>query len=495
MAHLNLRNFMLLLSPVFYYENIRKRFANSYLAEDATQAIIGIDCDYISDESDGIGKILPKKSSSEQENFVVQRRDFSGLASYFATRKNSSIAPFAELFGVLGYECVSYFERIDAASEAQYRFPNFIYADARAYLHFDKASKIYTFYGDRARYYDFLTQIPPGSVKNESRAKFKIISDLKSEKSHFLNIVARAKEYIGAGDIFQVVLSEQLKLVTDMDSLKFYEILSRANPSPYMFHFPTPYGDVVGSSPELVFEIKGGKIFVAPIAGTRARGADANEDERLKSELLSDEKELSEHKMLIDLARNDIGRVAKTGSVTVRNALNVVKFESVMHIVSEIYGLCGEGVDAFSAAASIFPAGTLSGAPKIRAMQIIGELESFRRNAYGGGIGFLHFNGDAQTAILIRSAIFIPKGANFRNADENLTNKTQEKTQRNSACETGANLAEQGEAGFNGECASVFIQAGAGIVFGSVAEREYDEICHKRASVLNVFKKHCEEIK
>ena len=172
--------------------------------------------------------------------------------------------------------------------------------------------------------------------------------------------------------------------------------------------------------------------------------------------------------MLIDLARNDIGRVAKTGSVTVRNALSVVKFESVMHIVSEIYGLCGEGVDAFSAAASIFPAGTLSGAPKIRAMQIIGELESFRRNAYGGGIGFLHFNGDAQTAILIRSAIFIPKGAN---------------------------LAEQGEAEFNGECSNVFIQAGAGIVFDSVAEREYDEICHKRASVLNVFKKHCEEIK
>ncbi|WP_169764040.1 anthranilate synthase component I family protein [Campylobacter mucosalis] len=418
---------MLLNQPIFYYKLIRQKFLNSYLAEDNSQVIIGIDCDYIDSK----------------------KHDLNDLMVYFNTNSRTD-APFAGLFGVFGYESVQYFERVGEANLSQYDFTKFIYANANAYLHFDKMSKIYTFYGDKEKYYNFLENLNDVAPKKDE-FWYQISTDLDDEKEHFKRIVIKAKEYIRSGDIFQVVLSEQLKLRTNMDSLSFYEALSKLNPSPYMFHFPTPYGDIAGSSPELVFEMKNSQIFVAPIAGTRPRGKDANEDFNLQNELLSDQKELAEHKMLIDLARNDIGRVAKPKSVAVKNAMHVQFFESVMHIVSDVYGQKRDDTSVFDVIASIFPAGTLSGTPKIRAMQIISELEKFKRNAYGGGIGFLNFNQNAMMAILIRSAFFVPNG------DEN----------------------------------DVFIQSGAGIVFDSNPESEYAEICHKRASVLKVFEKNC----
>ncbi|MDU2359955.1 MAG: anthranilate synthase component I family protein, partial [Campylobacter concisus] len=310
------------------------------------------------------------------------------------------------------------------------------------------------FYGDKERYYDFLLNLK-AEHKGEKECEFSIKTDLSSEKKHFEYMVEVAKEYIRSGDVFQVVLGELLEISTNISSLDFYKKLAAANPSPYMFHFPTPYGDVVGSSPELVFEMKSEQIFVAPIAGTRPRGGDANADVALENELLSDEKELAEHKMLIDLARNDIGRVSEPKSVVVKNAMHIQKFEKVMHIVSDVYGKCARELNLFDVLASIFPAGTLSGAPKIRAMQIINELEIFERNIYGGGIGFLHFNGDAQVAILIRSAIFVPAKNGF---------------------------------------SDVFVGAGAGIVYDSKSEKEYAEICHKRASVVNVFKNSAKEV-
>lgn len=420
---------MLLQKPLFYYKLILQNYPNSYLAEDSSQVIIGIDCEYV----DGLQK------------------DYSELKRYFKTTSND-LAPFAGLFGVLSYEGINFFENIAQNAKEQYSFPKFIYANAKAYLHFDKMSKIYTFYGDKERYYKFLTE---QNLKDIEKVDlyFQIHTDLDNEKEHFSKIVTIAKEYLAKGDIFQVVLSEQLKITTNLDSLEFYRYLSKLNPSPYMFHFPTPYGDVVGSSPELVFELKDSKIFVAPIAGTRPRGKDANDDERLKNELLSDPKELAEHKMLIDLARNDISRVAKPKSVVVKNPMSVEFYQSVMHIVSEVYGIKLDEVSGFDVIRSIFPAGTLSGTPKIRAMQIINELETYKRNIYGGGIGFLHFNGDIQMAILIRSAIFIK----------------------------------------NAKDSDVFIQSGAGIVYDSSIVNEYNEICHKRASLLSVFKDNCQE--
>lgn len=432
---------MLLLSPLTYYEAIRIKFPNSYLAEDVSQVIIGIDCEYISSED----------------------VDFAGLESYFLAQNHK--APFAGLFGVLGYESVRYFEKIPKFQTSQYEFPNFLYANAKAYLHFDKTSKIYTFYGDRARYYEFLKELKEPNL-NQKESFYQICTNLQKEQEHFEKIFQKAQEYLASGDVFQVVLSEQMRLISDMDSFEFYKILSKANPSPYMFHFPTPYADIVGSSPELVCEIKNSQIFVSPIAGTRSRGKDAIEDEKLKSELISDEKELAEHKMLIDLARNDIGRVAKRSTIKVKNPMHVVFYESVMHMASDVFGEKRDDVSGFDVIASVFPSGTLSGTPKIRAMQIISELESYQRNAYGGGIGFFHFNGDVQKAILIRSAIFTP-------LDENLKAKFDPQA----------------------KISNVFIQAGAGIVVDSVASSEYKEICKKRASVLNVFKNHCKELK
>ena len=435
---------MLIKEAVHYYSIIRDKFKNSYLAEDANQIIIGIDCDYI--------------DSYEYS--------YKTLELFFSNQK--AIAPFAGLFGIFSYETIHFFEKIEKKEKSQFEFPQFVFANAKAYLHYSKISKMYTFYGDEEKYYNFLETESFTEKTAENEIFYKIETDLDKEKEHFYDIVEKAKEYIKMGDIFQVVLSEQLCLESNIDSLVFYKKLAKANPSPYMFHFPTKYGDVVGSSPEILAEILFNNIYIAPIAGTRPRGKDANEDAFLAQDLLNDPKECAEHRMLVDLARNDIGKFARQGSVIVKNMMHVKHYQHVMHIVSEVFGQKRNDVSLFDIVSSVFPAGTLSGAPKIRAMEIIGELEEYKRNIYGGGIGFLHFNGNMQLAIVIRSAFF----ANRNNAAYNISGKDTSE---------GNNVSK------------VFIQAGAGIVYDSVKEKEYEEITHKRASVLNIFKNNCKE--
>ena len=435
---------MLTKDAVHYYSIIRDKFKNSYLAEDANQIIIGIDCDYI--------------NSYEYS--------YKTLELFYSNQK--AIAPFAGLFGIFSYETIHFFEKIEKKEKSQFEFPQFVFANAKAYLHYSKISKMYTFYGDEEKYYNFLENESFTEKPAENEIFYKIETDLDKEKEHFYDIVEKAKEYIKMGDIFQVVLSEQLCLESNIDSLEFYKKLAKANPSPYMFHFPTKYGDVVGSSPEILAEILFNNIYIAPIAGTRPRGKDANEDAFLAQDLLNDPKECAEHRMLVDLARNDIGKFARQGSVIVKNMMHVKHYQHVMHIVSEVFGQKRNDVSLFDIISSVFPAGTLSGAPKIRAMEIIGELEEYKRNIYGGGIGFLHFNGNMQLAIVIRSAFF----ANRNNATDNISGKDTSE---------GNNVSK------------VFIQAGAGIVYDSVKEKEYEEITHKRASVLNIFKNNCKE--
>ena len=435
---------MLTKEAVHYYSIIRDKFKNSYLAEDANQIIIGIDCDYI---------------DSHEYSYKT-------LELFYSNQK--SIAPFAGLFGIFSYETIHFFEKIEKKEKSQFEFPQFVFANAKAYLHYSKISKMYTFYGDEEKYYNFLENESFTEKPAENEIFYKIETDLDKEKEHFYDIVEKAKEYIKMGDIFQVVLSEQLCLESNIDSLEFYKKLAKANPSPYMFHFPTKYGDVVGSSPEILAEILFNNIYIAPIAGTRPRGKDANEDAFLAQDLLNDPKECAEHRMLVDLARNDIGKFARQGSVIVKNMMHVKHYQHVMHIVSEVFGQKRNDVSLFDIVSSVFPAGTLSGAPKIRAMEIIGELEEYKRNIYGGGIGFLHFNGNMQLAIVIRSAFF----ANRNNAADNISGKDTSE---------GNNVSK------------VFIQAGAGIVYDSVKEKEYEEITHKRASVLNIFKNNCKE--
>ena len=442
---------MLTKNVIHYYSIIRKKFEKSYLAEDANQIIIGIDCDYI---------------DSYEYNYKT-------LELFYNNQK--SIAPFAGLFGVFSYETIHFFEKIEKKEKSQFEFPQFIFANAKAYLHYSKISKTYTFYGDKEKYYNFLENESFTEKPAENEIFYKIKTDLNKEKEHFYDMVEKAREYIKDGDIFQVVLSEQLCLESNIDSLEFYKKLAEANPSPYMYHFPTKYGDVVGSSPEILAEILSNNIYIAPIAGTRPRGKDANEDSLLAQDLLNDPKECAEHRMLVDLARNDIGKFAEKGSVIVKNMMHVKHYQHVMHIVSEVFGQKRNDVSLFNIISSVFPAGTLSGAPKIRAMEIIGELEEYKRNIYGGGIGFLHFNGNMQLAIVIRSAFFM-------NKDYLSENFSKEE------------LPEENSDFFRkSDVSNVFIQAGAGIVYDSIKEKEYEEITHKRASVLNIFKNNCKE--
>ena len=442
---------MLTKNAIHYYSVIREKFKKSYLAEDANQIIIGIDCDYV---------------DSYEYNYKT-------LELFYNNQK--SIAPFAGLFGVFSYETIHFFEKIEKKEKSQFEFPQFIFANAKAYLHYSKISKTYTFYGDKEKYYNFLENESFTEKPAENEIFYKIKTDLNKEKEHFFDMMEKAREYIKDGDIFQVVLSEQLCLESNMDSLEFYKKLAEANPSPYMYHFPTKYGDVVGSSPEILAEILSNNIYIAPIAGTRPRGKDANEDSLLAQDLLNDPKECAEHRMLVDLARNDIGKFAEKGSVIVKNMMHVKHYQHVMHIVSEVFGQKKNDVSLFNIVSSVFPAGTLSGAPKIRAMEIIGELEEYKRNIYGGGIGFLHFNGNMQLAIVIRSAF-------FTNKDYLSVNFSKEELPE-----------ENSDFFIKSDVSNVFIQAGAGIVYDSIKEKEYEEITHKRASVLNIFKNNCKE--
>ena len=224
-------------------------------------------------------------------------------------------------------------------------------------------------------------------------------------REDFIAAVQKSKEYILSGDIFQVVLSQRMSVPFTARSLDVYRALRALNPSPYMFYIDLGDTQIVGSSPEVLVRIQDRKVTLRPIAGTRHRGQSAEEDLALEEELLNDPKERAEHLMLIDLGRNDVGRVAKTGSVRVTDNMIIERYSHVMHIVSQVEGELAEGLTAVDAIRSSFPAGTLSGAPKIRAMEIINELEPVRRNVYAGAVGYLSWHDDADFAIAIRTAV------------------------------------------------------------------------------------------
>jgi anthranilate synthase component I len=259
-------------------------------------------------------------------------------------------------------------------------------------------------------------------------------------KDDYFDMVERAKEYIRAGDIFQVVPSQRFELPFNLTSLALYRALRRTNPSPFMFYLNFGAFSVVGSSPEILVRLRDGKVTIRPIAGTRPRGATATEDAALAADLLSDPKELAEHLMLLDLGRNDVGRVAKIGSVTVTEHMEIENYSHVMHIVSNVEGDIADGLTAIDALKAGFPAGTVSGAPKVRAMEIIDELEKSRRGIYGGAVGYISANGSMDTCIALRTAVV-------------KDNK-------------------------------VFIQAGGGVVADSNPEDEYQETINKAKALV-----------
>lgn len=257
-------------------------------------------------------------------------------------------------------------------------------------------------------------------------------SDTLEEYSEKVN---KIKQYIRDGHIFQTVLSQRWTVATGQDGFDLYCELRELNPSPYLYYFNFGDFEVIGSSPEMLVKQQGNRVFTCPIAGTRPRGKTKEEDDRLHRELLADEKERAEHVMLVDLARNDMGRITEFGTVKVTDFMSVKNYSHVMHIVSMVEGRKKGSFHPFDLLASFLPAGTLSGAPKIRAMEIIEELESVRRGLYGGATGYVDFSGDMDFCITIRT--MIKKGKN------------------------------------------VYLQAGAGIVADSVPENEYKECCNK----------------
>lgn len=276
----------------------------------------------------------------------------------------------------------------------------------------------------------------PGRLKSDITALF--------DKETYCGMVRKAKHHIKEGDIFQIVLSNRLEAQYEGTLLNAYRILRTVNPSPYMFYFSSSDMEVAGASPETLVKLENGILHTFPLAGTRPRGKTEEEDKRLEEELLADPKELAEHNMLVDLGRNDLGKISRFGSVSVEKYHSIERYSHVMHIGSTVRGELAEGRQALDAVDAVLPAGTLSGAPKIRACQLINDIENNKRGIYGGAIGYLDFTGNLDTCIAIRIA--------YKK---------------------------------NGK---VFVRSGAGIVADSVPETEYQECMNKAAAVLKALR-------
>ncbi|MBS5934528.1 MAG: anthranilate synthase component I [Clostridiales bacterium] len=282
----------------------------------------------------------------------------------------------------------------------------------------------------------------PGKLTSEFTPLF--------SENEYCDMVTKAKRYIYEGDIFQVVLSNRLEAQFEGSLLNTYRLLRTTNPSPYMFYFSSDDMEVAGASPETLVKLENGTLHTFPLAGTRPRGKDKEEDEALEKELLVDEKELAEHNMLVDLGRNDLGKISKFGSVKVEKYMQIQRFSHVMHIGSTVKSTIKEDGCSLDAIDAVLPAGTLSGAPKIRAMEIINELENNKRGIYGGAIGYIDFTGNMDTCIAIRIA--------YKK---------------------------------NGK---VFVRSGAGIVADSVPEKEFQECINKAKAVMNAVKNGQQEL-
>lgn len=273
------------------------------------------------------------------------------------------------------------------------------------------------------------TPVTETEKKSELTAPLPVSSNMT--QGQYEAAVETAKEYIRAGDIFQVVPSQRFNVPFDLPSIELYRSLRRLNPSPFLFHVQTPGFSLIGSSPEILVRVRDGQVTIRPIAGTRKRGADATEDKALAEDLLADPKERSEHLMLLDLGRNDVGRVAQIGSVKVTEQFIVESYSHVMHIVSNVTGAIRPDINPLDALFSGFPAGTVSGAPKIRAMEIIDELEPEKRSFYGGCVGYFDGNGNVDTCITLRTGLvkdgklYVQAGAGIV-ADSNPTSEYQE---------------------------------------------------------------------
>jgi anthranilate synthase component 1 len=368
--------------------------------------------------------------------------------------KFDSLPPFTGgLVGYFSYDYIKYSEptlKLDAKDEEGFQDVNLMLFDK--VIAFDnyrqkiilikniKTDELEANYNKAVVELENMKQLIKNGEK-APRVPLKLKGDFKPlfNEEEYCEMVNKGKHYIKEGDIFQVVLSNRLEAKMEGSLLDAYRVLRTTNPSPYMFYFSGTDGEISGASPETLVKLENGRLFTYPLAGTRPRGKDDEEDRRLEKELLADEKERAEHNMLVDLGRNDIGKISKIGTVKVEKYMSIERYSHVMHIGSTVGGDIRDDRDALDAVDAILPAGTLSGAPKLRACEIINELENNKRGIYGGAIGYISFTGNLDTCIAIRLA-FSKNG-------------------------------------------KVFVRSGAGIVADSVPEKEYRECIQKAAAV------------
>ncbi|HEX9677571.1 anthranilate synthase component I family protein [Nitrososphaera sp.] len=347
--------------------------------------------------------------------------------------------------GYISYDAVRFWERLPIdKKKTKIGFPVMefgIYHDGILYNH--KENQAYYFCLGKSRLAEIERKIAKATAKPTHFSHTEPARNMTKE--HFIDIVKKAKKYVYDGDVFQVVLAKNMRFEVEGDLLRFYEALREVNPSPYMYLLKSGRRCIIGSSPEMLLRVTKGHVETFPIAGTRPITDDEAKNEEMCRDLLKDEKELAEHTMLVDLARNDIGRVCEFGTVKVDELMTVKRFSHVQHIVSHVAGMLKKSFDSYDALKAVFPAGTVSGAPKVRAMEVIDELEPDLRGPYAGALGYFSFNGSCDFAITIRS-LFV-----------------------------------------NGSKA--YVQSGAGIVMDSDPAREWDETEHKAGAMLSALKK------
>jgi len=382
----------------------------------------------------------------------------------------NELPPFCSgAVGYAGYDTVRYIERLPDAPPDDRGLPDLAFAFYDHMAVFDNITKTMTVvamarldgrashsqseqraaYDDAARRVDALVaqlespdcDLRPADIDTRGQPTIDFHSNFRREE--YEAAVEKCLEYIRAGDIFQVVLSQRLQTTVKAPPFEIYRTLRVVNPSPFMFYLRLPQVTLVGSSPEVLVRVVDGRVTLRPLAGTRRRGATEEEDRRLAEELLADPKERAEHVMLVDLGRNDVGRVARYGTVELTDVMTIERYSHVMHITSNVTGQLADGRDAFDALRASLPAGTVSGAPKVRAMQIIDELEPHRRGPYAGAVGYFDFNGNMDTCIALRTMVV------------------------------------QGD--------QAYVQVGAGLVADSVPSEEYEETLNKARGLLKAI--------
>ena len=422
------------------YNKISRNYSHSFLFESLTgpevlseTSVMGFDPKIILKGYSDRVEII-QNSSKET---IQTTEPFEELKKLLGKSNDQSYRYLGGAVGVVNYDAIRLVEDIKDSHNSPQPLMEFgIYDDGILYDNLHK--KLFYFYHDENKFDKLI-------MGDDSFGKFHS-SDVRPNmgEQQYSEIVNKAKKYIHDGDIFQVVLSRKFTFDTTGDSLTLYKTLRNLNPSPYMYHLKQDAKTIIGASPEMLVRITDDKVETFPIAGTRKITDDEEKNKQLAEELIHDEKELAEHTMLVDLGRNDIGRVCKYGTVHPESLMEIKRFSHVQHIVSHVVGNLAPENDMFDAFQAVFPAGTVSGAPKVRAMEIIDELETEARGPYAGAVGYFSYNGCCDFAIAIRS-IFIENNKGF-------------------------------------------VQSGAGIVSDSIAENEFKETEHKAGAMLQALK-------